>query len=86
MMVGTGIYVWRKPIPLPMKLIHARMVAQAGVIAGLVGAGLFAMLMPAAENKKSGVVNKTQFRDVVKAVPAPVAAVAAPTNQINEKQ
>ena len=80
-MVGTGIYVWRKPIPLPMKLIHARMVAQAGVIAGLVGAGLFAMLMPAAENKKSGVVNKTQFRQMK----APAAAAsAAKTQELKE--
>jgi hypothetical protein len=31
-LAGTGVYVWRKPIPTSLKVIHARMVAQAGVI------------------------------------------------------
>ena len=72
----TGVYVWRKPIPTPMKVIHARMVAQAGVILGLCGAGIIAFLTPSTHAPTGAVVNKTQFRET-KGTPAAPRAEAA---------
>jgi hypothetical protein len=60
-MAVTGVYVWRKPIPTPMKVIHARMVAQAGVIIGICFAGAFALMSPT--KPSTSVVNKVHFRE-----------------------
>ena len=43
-MAGTGLYLWNRNIPTSLKVIHARMVAQAGVIGGLCGAGAYSLL------------------------------------------
>ena len=38
-MVGTGVHLYKRNIPMSLKVIHARMVAQGGVIAALCGVG-----------------------------------------------
>ena len=80
-MVGTGAYLWRRNIPMSLKVIHARMVAQAGVIGGLCGVGAYSLLHETAPGAKpSGtVVDHNHFREtVVKAKPAAkVVAVEA---------
>lgn len=77
-MALTGVYVWRKPIPTSLKVIHARMVAQAGVILGLCGAGIISLLSPAHPHTPGGgsVVNKAQFRET-KGLRVPAAAPPA---------
>ena len=46
-MVGSGIYLYKRNIPTSLKVIHARMVAQGGVIAGLCGVGLYSLVTEA---------------------------------------
>ncbi len=76
-MVGTGVYLWNRNIPTSLKVIHARMVAQAGVIGGLCGAGAYSLLHEQRTTKTS-VVDHNKFREtVVKKPLAPIAIVPA---------
>ena len=78
-MVGTGAYLWRRNIPMSLKVIHARMVAQAGVIGGLCCAGAYSIFSESgkAATPKASVVDHNRFRQtVVKAKAVPVAPAA----------
>jgi hypothetical protein len=44
LMIGSGIHVYKRNIPTSLKVIHARMVAQGGVIAGLCGVGIYSLV------------------------------------------
>ena len=75
-MAGTGMYLWRRNIPTSLKVIHARMVAQGGVIAGLCGVGVYTLMHEGDAAHSTSVVNHNKFQDVK--VRKPVVAAAAP--------
>jgi hypothetical protein len=52
-MVGTGMYVYRQKVPLSLKVIQARMVAQAGVVSAICVAGMVTFLTSDAEPHKA---------------------------------
>lgn len=53
-MVGTGIHLYKRNIPMSLKVIHARMVAQGGVIAALCGVGAYSLYNEFSGEHKAG--------------------------------
>lgn len=60
-MVGTGAYVYTRPIPMALKVIQARMVAQAGVVAAVCIAG--AVTMISADEPQAHATSSWQVRE-----------------------
>ncbi len=99
-MVGTGLYMWKSKLPTSLKVIHARMVAQGVVIAGLCGVGAYALydefVHPPAPQvhaahtsaAHASVVNHNKFQETFvkgkKPAAAPVAAAAPAAHEIQE--
>lgn len=50
-MAGTGAYLYSKPMKPSIRVIYARLVAQAGVVTGILGAGLASFMMQDTEEK-----------------------------------
>ena len=78
---GTLVVVWRRPLPLQLKIITARIVAQAGILSGAAAFGLVAYMThsndAAARAKVASSSWKLRDYSVPDAAAAAVAAAAA---------
>jgi hypothetical protein len=85
---GTLVVVWRRPLPLQLKIITARIVAQAGILSGAAAFGLVAYLTHTGSNDAAArakvASSSWKLRDysvpdvAAAAVAAAAAAPAAP--------
>ena len=62
LMVGTGAYLYSKPMKPSIRVIYARLVAQAGVVTGILGGGLATFLMQ--DEKEKPEFGSLQIREL----------------------
>lgn len=81
MLAGTGVYLWKRDIPFQLKVISARILAQAGLIMGAVSlAGV--SVLTSHEQAQGPATSNWKLRDfsevgAERPSPARQAAVAA---------
>lgn len=74
LLTGTLVFVWRRPLPLQLKIITARIVAQAGLLSGAAGFGLAAYLSSTSDDAARTKVASSSWKLRDYSVPTDVAA------------
>ena len=74
---GTLVVVWRRPLPLQLKIITARIVAQAGILSGAAAFGLVAYLTHTNDAASRAKVASSSWKLRDYSVPDVAAAAAA---------
>ena len=74
---GTLIVVWRRPLPLQLKIITARIVAQAGILSGAAALGFAAYLSHSNDDAARAKVASSSWKLRDYSVPVVAAAVPA---------